>query len=88
MQSNEELPELSPAPADNVADPPKDWLTTVLLAWFLGGVGADRFYTGHTSLGFLKLITLGGCGIWALYDAIMALTGNYRDAQGRPLEKK
>ena len=35
------------------ATPPaqgKDYLTTLLLAIFLGSLGVDRFYTGHTGL--------------------------------------
>lgn len=66
----------------------KDWLTTLLLAIFLGGLGVHRFYTGHTLIGVLQLLTLGGCGIWALYDVIMIAVGNFRDAQGRPLVKR
>jgi RNA polymerase subunit RPABC4/transcription elongation factor Spt4 len=29
----------------------KDWLTTLLLAIFLGGFGVHRFYTGHIGIG-------------------------------------
>jgi hypothetical protein len=32
-----------------------------------------------------QLFTCGGCGIWALIDAIQMLTGNVRDKYGRPL---
>lgn len=68
--------------------PQRDWLTTVLLSFFLGGLGVDRFYLGQTGLGIGKLLTLGGCGIWALIDFIMILMNNVTDAQGRPLLKK
>ncbi len=70
------------------ANPPKDWLTTLLLAIFLGSLGIHRFYTGHTTIGILQLITLGGCGIWALIDIIQIATGNFRDAQGRELVRR
>ena len=73
----------------NTPTPPqRDWLTTVLLSFFLGGLGVDRFYLGQTGLGVAKLLTLGGCGIWALIDFIMILMNNVTDAQGRPLLKK
>lgn len=66
----------------------KDWLTTLLLCVFTGGLGVHRFYTGHTGIGVAQLFTLGGCGIWAIYDLIMIITGQFRDANGQPLLKK
>ena len=66
----------------------KDWLVTLLLAIFLGGFGVDRFYTGHTMLGVLKLITCGGMGIWSLIDIIMVAMNKRTDANGNPLIKK
>ena len=66
----------------------KDWLVTLLLSIFLGGLGVDRFYTGYIGLGIAKLLTGGGCGIWWLIDLILIATGKYKDAQGNPLVKK
>ncbi|HEX6481479.1 MAG TPA: TM2 domain-containing protein [Ktedonobacteraceae bacterium] len=63
----------------------KDWLTTLLLCLFLGALGVHRFYTGHTAIGVVQLLTLGGCGVWALIDLIMIITGDFRDASGLPL---
>lgn len=63
----------------------KEWLTTVLISWFLGSFGVDRFFLGYTGLGVAKLLTLGGCGIWSLIDLILILLRKVPDAQGRPL---
>lgn len=63
----------------------KDWLVTLLLSWLLGGLGAHRFYTGHTGLAILQLLTLGGCGIWSIIDTILLMTGSFKDSDGRPL---
>ena len=70
-----------------IQDEPKEWLVTLLLCFFLGVLGVHRFYTGHTKIGVAQVLTLGGCGIWALIDFIMILVGNFKDAQGRPLKK-
>lgn len=65
----------------------KDWLVTVLISFFVGVFGIDRFYLGYTGLGILKLVTFGGCGIWALIDLILIVMGRLPDASGRPLRR-
>jgi TM2 domain-containing membrane protein YozV len=62
------------------------FILTLLLCWFLGVLGIHRFYTGHTGIGIAQLLTLGGCGIWALIDLIIIATGNYKDAQGNEIK--
>lgn len=46
----------------------KSPMTALLLSLFLGCYGVDRFYLGDTGMGIGKLVTLGGCGIWAIID--------------------
>lgn len=65
----------------------KDWLTAVVLSFIVGTFGIDRFYLGYTTLGILKLITLGGCGIWALIDLILIAIGSVPDSNGLPLRR-
>lgn len=66
----------------------KDWLVTLLLCIFVGCLGIHRFYTGHIGIGIAQLLTLGGCGIWALIDLIMIATGSFKDATGKDLIRK
>ncbi len=66
----------------------KDWLVALLLAIFTGGLGVDRFYLDYVGLGILKLLTLGGCGLWWFIDIILIATNTMKDADGNPLVKK
>ncbi len=57
-----------------------------LICWFAGTLGIHRLMMGYSNW-WLMIITLGGCGIWVLYDLIMILTDKMPMADGRPLEK-
>ena len=54
----------------------------LIISIFLGELGIDRFILGYVGLGILKLITLGGVGIWWLIDLIMIATGKLGPKDG------
>ena len=68
------------------SNPPKSFLTALILSIFVGWLGVDRFYLGHIGLGILKLLTGGGCGIWYLIDIILIATKQVKDSDGRALQ--
>jgi len=49
----------------------KDVVVAYLLWFFLGMIGAHRFYLGHAGMGILYLFTFGGFGIGWIIDAII-----------------
>lgn len=65
--------------------PPSDKSRGVALALsiVLGWAGAHRFYVGKVGTGLLMLCTIGGLGIWYLYDIITIAGGSFTDAMGR-----
>ena len=66
--------------------PCKSQAIAFILSIFLGTLGIDRFYLGSIGLGILKLITIGGCGVWAIIDNIIIGIGLMKDAEGNSLE--
>jgi hypothetical protein len=67
---------------------PKSQLIALLLVFFLGYLGIHRFYLGYTTIGILQLLTLGGCGIWALIDLIRIIIGDLGPADGSQYDPK
>lgn len=61
---------------------PKSFVAAALLCFFLGFVGAHRFYVGKIGTGVLMLLTLGGLGIWTLIDFVMIIVGAFKDSEG------
>lgn len=55
---------------------------TLALAAFGGVFGLHRFYTGRAQSGVCMLLTLGGFGIWYLYDIVVIAAGDFRDGDG------
>ena len=76
-------------------------LVALLLCWFLGGLGAHRFYVGKTgsAIGMFALLAIGvissffligfiflvPLGIWSLVDFIMIITGSFTDVEGKKI---
>lgn len=67
--------------ASDISD--RSRLVALLLAIFMGPFGAHRFYAGKVKSGILMALTLGGLGIWYLYDLILVAGGGFRDSEGR-----
>lgn len=62
----------------------RSFLITWILSMTLGFLGADRFYTGRVLTGGLKLVTLGGLGLWWIVDLVIVMAGGLRYSD-RPL---
>ena len=48
----------------------------------LGPLGVDRFYMGYVKDGILKLLTVGGLGIWWIADIVKLCSGSLTPAPG------
>ena len=54
----------------------------LLISAFLGIFGVDRFASGKVKTGVLKLITVGGWGVWWAVDYLTVLIGRWKDRDG------
>ena len=68
----------------------RKWIATPL-AFFLGAIGAHRFYLGFYKLGFAQLVltilTHGYGVLWGFIDSILLFAGHInKDAKGRPFK--
>ena len=63
----------------------RNWTVAVVLSFFLGALGIDRFYLGYTGVGLAKLVTIGGLGMWALIDCVLIVVRVVPDSEGLPL---
>ena len=60
----------------------KSQVLALILVLLVGDLGIHRFYLGYTWQGIVQLLTLGGCGIWALIDLIRIITGDLKPKDG------
>ena len=44
---------------------------SLILALLLGWVGGHRYYNGKVATGVAQTLTLGGCGLWWIYDIVL-----------------
>ena len=65
-----------------------NWTVLLYLSFWLGWLGVDRFYVGKIGTGILKLVTLGGLGVWWLIDLFVIAGGKFTDASGKFVEKQ
>jgi TM2 domain-containing membrane protein YozV len=59
----------------------------LLLAFFGGVFGLHRFYVDKPRTGIAMIFTLGGLGIWYLYDLVLIAAGEFRDSDELPLRQ-
>ena len=58
----------------------------LVLGCVLGPLGAHRYYVGKVGTGVLHTMTLGGLGLWWLYDMVLITFGSFRDSDDRRLK--
>jgi hypothetical protein len=67
---------------------PKSRLAALLLCFFLGYIGAHRFYAEKIGTGILTIITFGGFfGLWPFIDLIIIIVGGFTDKQGLKISR-
>jgi hypothetical protein len=72
---------------ENTGPSEKSRGVALALAAILGPFGAHRFYVGRPKSAALMLVTVGGLGIWYLYDLIVVAAGEFEDVDGRRLTR-
>src|SRR5688572_32078105 len=77
---------LSSAMAPNPSE--KSRAVALALCIPLGVFGAHRFYVGKIGTGLLMLCTLGGLGLWYLYDLITIASGERSEEHTSELQSQ
>ena len=55
------------------------------LGMFGGVFGMHRFYAGRVTSGVWMIVTIGGIGLWWIYDLVLLVTGEFRDVHDRKI---
>lgn len=73
---------LHPEDSDDAAETDRSGNRSFVLTWLFsllfGFLGLDRFFTGRHFTGALKLLSLGGLGLWWIIDLGIVLAGGLR----------
>ena len=69
-------------PATQAEGEGKSQVVALVLVLLVGVLGIHRFYLGYTGIAIAQLLSLGGCGIWALVDLIRIITGDLKPKDG------
>ena len=73
--------------SNSISTSQQDWLVALLLCFFIGVIGAHRFYVGKIGTGLLMVFTLGGLGIWTFVDLILIIVGKFKNKDGEVLSR-
>jgi hypothetical protein len=79
--------QLQPNSQAQISQGNKSFLIAFFLSLLLGPLGVDRFYLGKIGTGVLKLLTIGGLGIWYLIDLLFILTDHMKAKDGTSLSE-
>lgn len=60
-------------------------LKVLAMGLLLGIFGAHRFAVDRRVSGFIQAFTIGGLGLWWLYDMVELVSGDFTDNAGRPV---
>jgi len=73
--------------SNSISSSQQDWLVALLLCFFIGVIGAHRFYVGKIGTGLLMVFTLGGLGIWTFIDLFLIIVGKFKNKDGEILSR-
>ena len=77
-----ECPECGALQKEPLQRQPKSWHVLIFMCLFGGFLGVHRFYVGKIGSGVLMLFTLGGLGVWVMYDLVKISMSLFTDRRG------